>query len=688
MVAVPSARAVRVWLLAFWRTRMGKVTLATLALSPWVRWPLLIPGVYYAERISRVIARRLLYSVRAKLAAFYILTALLPLVLFACTLLFVGYVVLGQVSSRTVEERLRQHVAWADQRARMAETAYWRARIAGDAPEPAASAALEAGYGDLDLTDLACWVQTQEGRPLAVRGDLATARIAPPAWLGERRFVGLVGRDPTGLEVRARVRLAGARDTLEFGSCLPIDQTRLNARLPAHAGEARSEPDVARGGLEAHALTSDSLVARDGVLAILDSSGRASAPGLRLDMKADGPLPAGPNPPASTVGLPGIRSRYSPKRWVYLANPLDWDRGVADRDVGISVLFSLEGAVRALFRSAGDMGRIALFLPVVAMILLLLLNVVATLFGLTYARVISTSVSRLDRGVRAVRSGDFDHRIDPPQRDQLGTLSLAFNDMSARLSGLLEESAARQAMERELAIARDVQARLFPARMPEASFFEAWGVCAPEKTVSGDYFDFIEIPGGFDAVIADVSGKGISAALLMASLHASLHSLYVREGRDAIPEPSVVVTALNRQLHKVVEPSRFVTLFLARYCGDGRLVYCNAGHNPSALVRDRRVEWLGSGGMILGPFPEPGYTTTVVPVRAGDLVCLYTDGVTEATAPSGEQFGEERLARILCDAGTEPPREIVTRVQQEVARWRGDDEATDDITLILMRITA
>jgi len=694
VVAVPSAHTVRAWLLAFWATRMGKVALATLVLAPWVQLPLLLPAIYYTARAARRIGRRLLYSVRAKLAAFYICTALLPLVLFACTLLFIGRVFLGQASSRTVEERLRQHVVWADQRARLAENSYWRARVAGANAASAARVALDAGYGDLDLPGLACWVQTTDGRTLASRGDLATARVVPPEWLGDRRFVGLVANDSLGLEVRARVHLAAPRDTLEFGSCLPIDQAILNARLPARAGEARSEPDVAKQGLEARAVTPDSLVASDGVLAILELSDQATvrAPGVRLDFNAAdsvAAVPSGQTPPRSTAVLPGIRSRYAPKSWVYLAYPLDWSRGVpSKRQQGMTVLFSVEGGIRALLASAGDLGRFALFMPVVAMILLLLFNVLATLFGLTYARVISTSVARLDRGVRAVRSGDFDHRIVPPQRDQLGTLSLAFNDMSARLSGLLEESVARQAMERELAIARDVQARLFPARMPQASFFDAWGVCAPAKTVSGDYFDFIEIPGGYDAVIADVSGKGISAALLMASLHASLHSLYVREGRDAILEPSAVVALLNRQLHKVVEPSRFVTLFLARYCGDGRLVYCNAGHNPGALVRDRRVEWLGSGGTILGPFPNPGYSTSAVPVRAGDLVCLYTDGVTEATAPSGEQFGEDRLGRILCDAGAEPPRDIVALVQQEVARWRGDDEATDDITLVLMRITA
>jgi len=672
---------------------MGKVTVATLLLAPWVRFPLLIPGIYYALRAARPIARRLLYSVRAKLAAFYICAALLPLALFVGALGGVGFVVLGQASSRTFEERLRRHVDWVDQRARMAERAFWSSRSAGADVEVASRTACDAAYGDVALPTLVYWVRGPAGRTLVSHGDLDSVSVEPPPWLGKRRFVGLVERTPIGLEVRARVRFPAGRDTLEFGTCLEIDQTLLNARLPGAAGEARGDPDVAKNGIEARAWVPDSLVAREGVLAILDSSGRATvrAPGLRIEVANDSARASAPGGTASSSppALPGIRSRYAPLNWAYSARPLDWSRGVAsENQQSITLLYSVEGGIRALLASAGDMEWVALIFPLGILITLLVVNVLATLFGLTYARAISTSVARLDRGVRALRSGDFEHRIVPPQRDQLGTLSIAFNDMSSRLRGLLEESAARQAMERELTIARDVQARLFPARMPQSTSFEAWGVCAPAKTVSGDYWDFIAVPGGYDAVIADVSGKGISAALLMASLHASLRSLYVGNGRSAALDPSAIVASLNRQLHQIVEPSRFVTLFLARYCGDGRLLYCNAGHNPAVLLRDGRVEWLGSGGMILGPFPDHGYTTQVVPVRAGDLVCLYTDGVTEATAPDGEQFGEERLGRLLTQVAARTPSDIVAAVQQEVARWRGPSEATDDITLVLMRITA
>jgi len=188
-------------------------------------------------------------------------------------------------------------------------------------------------------------------------------------------------------------------------------------------------------------------------------------------------------------------------------------------------------------------------------------------------------------------------------------------------------------------------------------------------------------------VVADVSGKGMSAALLMASLHAALHSLYLRDGHADPPCIGEIVTDLNAHLHQYVEPTRFVTLFLTRYGGGGKLQYCNAGHNPAALIHDGKVEWLSSGGLMLGPFAALRYEPTTVDVRRGDLVCIYTDGVTEAESPDGEQFGEERLAAVLQGLTGAHPREAIAAVQQRVREWRGEREPGDDLTLVALRVT-
>jgi sigma-B regulation protein RsbU (phosphoserine phosphatase) len=265
-------------------------------------------------------------------------------------------------------------------------------------------------------------------------------------------------------------------------------------------------------------------------------------------------------------------------------------------------------------------------------------------------------------------------------------LALAFNDMSEQMQTLMRQQAEHESVERELAIARSVQQRLFPERLPELPYLEANGICLPARMVSGDYYDFIPVPGGCDALIADVSGKGMSAALLMASVHAALRSQYPGNG-GAPPDPGEILTRLNRHLHESLEASRFVTLLLVRVLEGGELVYGNAGHNPALLLRGDRIEWLRAGGFLLGPFADSRFESTSLAVRQGDVLCLYTDGVTEAVGPEGEQFGEQRLAETLRHAGDLEPRALQEHIVESVRDWQGGAEAGDDLTLVVLRFT-
>ena len=250
---------------------------------------------------------------------------------------------------------------------------------------------------------------------------------------------------------------------------------------------------------------------------------------------------------------------------------------------------------------------------------------------------------------------------------------------------LLHERAEHEIVERELAIARTVQQRLFPEHVPRLQYLEASGICLPARTVSGDYYDFIPVPGGLDVVIADVSGKGMSAALLMASLQAALRSQYPLHD-EGVPDPGAILARLNHHLHATLEPTRFVTLFLVRVLDDGRTLYGNAGHSPAALVRDERVEWLQAGGVLLGPFASPRFESTRLATRADDVLCLYTDGVTEAEGPQGEHYGEERLAAALRAGSHLEPRALQDAIVRDVRAWQGDAEPTDDLTLVVLRL--
>jgi serine phosphatase RsbU (regulator of sigma subunit) len=711
-------RAARV-LGAAWRTRMGKLTVVLLVAAPWYPKLLLLPAVWYGARLAGAGMRRLLWSVRARLAAFYLFAALVPILLVLAILVAGGFFVLGQVSARIVEERLERQVEWAEQRTARLERAYWRARTLGVDPPGAARRALDEAYGDVEAAGFGCWAADSAAGFLEVRGAVAARDARVPAWLGARRFAGIAVGDSNRLEIRTRLRIREPRAAFEFGSRLPVDTRVLNRGLGGDADDVRAGLGAPDRSLRECTTLPDSLILHQGVVAyvvrgtevkvtptqvsVQDAPARADSSRGRLRLRRAGSPAvttqttledsAFREAPGLDPGLLRVRSRFGLLQWYYLGYPLEWESGRTDLPgPPVVIAFSVEGATRALLRTGvGMIGNSAgvLFYVLASVVgFLLALQIVATLLGFRHARAISRSVSRLDRGVQAIRAGDFGHRIAPKERDQLGALALAFDEMSGRLQGLLEERAAVQAVERELAIARDVQRRLFPERVPYAPFFEAAGVCLPARTVSGDYYDFLEVGGTHDAVVADVSGKGISAALLMASLHSALRSLYLRHGRAAPPDPAEVVTRLNQHLHAYIEPTRFVTLFLVRYAGDGRLVYCNAGHNPAALVQDGRIEWLSAGGLMLGPFPDLEYASAQSAVRPGDLVCLYTDGVTEAESPAGEQFGEERLGDVLRGAASRPPAQVIAAVQEAVGAWREGGEPGDDLTLVVLRITA
>ncbi|UCE03246.1 MAG: SpoIIE family protein phosphatase [Candidatus Latescibacterota bacterium] len=661
---------------AAWRTRMFRFTLVVVVIAALIREPLLllIPAILYSVRLLQAVIDRILDSVRARLAAFYLYVALLPTLLVLCILLFMGYVVLGHVSAQVIERRLESLAHWAERRAGVAEARFWAARAAGVGGREAAQQALSAAFAGVDPAAVVWWgIDPAEERVVTSHGRIDRARPLVPVWLQGRSFAGIVLRERR-LELRMHRPLGGT--ALALGAVVPLDAETLNRGLPM-------TQSLVHGGLGAAGRRpggtlerADSLAAESGVLAWYD-------PGVA----AEGWPPRGALERQDVERAVAAGTRWATLQWDYRGHPVDWGSGLT-HGVGpqILIVFSVEGGVRALLRTSFETVGVMGIVVAAACAVILLLQLVATIRGFLHARSISSSVAQLDRGVRAVRQGRFDYRIRPRARDQLGRLASAFDDMSEQLQTLLQERSAHEAVERELSIAREVQRRLFPERVPELPYVDVSGVCLPARSVSGDYYDFIPVQDGCDFVVADVSGKGISAALLMASLQAALRSQYTIDG-GAPADPGETVTRLNRHLHAHVEPTRFVTLLLVRLLRDGRIVYCNAGHNPAARVREGRVEWMREGGLILGPFSDQRYEGCSLQARAGDVFCLYTDGVTEALGERGEQYGEARLATLLRRHADEPPRDLQETIVRDVRSWQaGGGEPSDDITLVVLRL--
>jgi len=236
---------------------------------------------------------------------------------------------------------------------------------------------------------------------------------------------------------------------------------------------------------------------------------------------------------------------------------------------------------------------------------------------------------------------------------------------------------------REIEIAREVQARLFPQSPPRLKSLELAARCIQARSVGGDYYDFLELgreKTGF--VLADVSGKGIHAALRMANLQA-----HVRSQVSSAPEdPLRVLRLVNRMLRESTQAGHFATLFLGVYHdASRRLAYINCGHHPPlCLRRDGSVERLDATATVLGVFEDWECALRRLQLFPGDLLVVYSDGVTEAIH-AGEQFGEGRLIETLRSRACAPPDDLVSAVLERVQQFGAGDQS-DDLTLLIARV--
>lgn len=248
-----------------------------------------------------------------------------------------------------------------------------------------------------------------------------------------------------------------------------------------------------------------------------------------------------------------------------------------------------------------------------------------------------------------------------------------------------ERQAAQARLERDVEIAQQVQTRLFPRMAPEIPRLECHGVCRPARGVAGDYYDFLALdPHRTGIAVGDVAGKGLPAALLMASLQGALRSLAPLSAGG----PSELARELNLQMHSLTESARFATLFWAIFDADARaLTYVNAGHNLPMLLRAGGVlERLGIGGAPLGIFASTTYRQDTVRLAPGDLIVIFTDGITEAPNAAEEEYGEERLERLVRENADRPTSDLCQRILQAVDRFPDGEPQQDDMTIVAARV--
>ena len=258
-----------------------------------------------------------------------------------------------------------------------------------------------------------------------------------------------------------------------------------------------------------------------------------------------------------------------------------------------------------------------------------------------------------------------------------------YDRMRAQIEASYRELQKTEALERDLAIAREVQRELLPRAIPAIRGVQLAGICRPARAVGGDYFDYLQLGDEqLGLVIADVSGKGVAAALHMACVQASVRSLFP-SSRD-IGELNAL---LNDHLCRASSGARYATLFTGLYDGStGTLSYSNAGHHPPLLLHGDAVLRLSEGGVPIGLFEGCSYRSARQRLAPGDLLALFTDGVVETPDASEEEFGEARLIDLLRRHRDLPLDDIIERVLDQLAVWSGGAEPHDDITLVLARL--
>lgn len=319
--------------------------------------------------------------------------------------------------------------------------------------------------------------------------------------------------------------------------------------------------------------------------------------------------------------------------------------------------------------------------------LFIVLWLLAFIAGLVMTRTITRTVAKLDEATHHVKAGDFSHRISIERRDQLGALAESFNSMTSSIEELLEEQRQRQRLENELTIAREVQTQLFPRSLPAIPGLELGAECRAARVVSGDYYDCIQLDGQRVAIaLADISGKGISAALLMASLNAALRSMVVSDGMRGL-EPARLAERLNRHLLLNTSDDRYATFFFAIYDSAARrLDYTNAGHLPPFFINGDRVEKLDRGGPVIGLLEGCSYEQASVMIEPGSMLVAYSDGMTEPEDAYGEEFGPERLqAEILRHRHLSLER-LCNELIEAVKNWCAPAEPFDDQTVLIARM--
>jgi sigma-B regulation protein RsbU (phosphoserine phosphatase) len=373
----------------------------------------------------------------------------------------------------------------------------------------------------------------------------------------------------------------------------------------------------------------------------------------------------------------------------------DWNHPDQQHDAVISIATRPSAVINAVF-GRGDVEQSWLIAFTVVAGIFLVVEIGSMMIGVSLTRTMTGAVHELYEGTQRVTAGDFSHRISVKGKDQLAELATSFNGMTENLERLIVVAKEKERLESELEIARGVQNQLFPKAVPAMKTIHLSGSCQPARMVSGDYYDFLCLPDGNVAIaIGDVAGKGIAAALLMASIQSIMRTQltagvprrgngneHARMGGSV----SQMVGELNRQLYLNTTPEKYATFCFGLYDEEEKtFTYTNAGHLPPVLLHNGEPQLLEVTGTVVGLFPKIQYEERKVAMQPGDILLAYTDGIVEPENVYGEEFGAARMMDLVVKYQSEASDEIIARIMEAVPQWTGAQELPDDMTVVLAR---
>jgi phosphoserine phosphatase RsbU/P len=708
---------------AWWgrRTRVGKITLWMLAAIFVCTFGLMVHVATTLDSIVIMLASMaitplvlillfrwftytVLWRVRNRLILTYLLMGLAPLVMFATLAAIAGYLLAGQYATNMGLSRLNEGITRVRDQAGSAAIFGSSTRMAKvDAHASAKGTPSSSDIAHSGGTDGMGGTAAEDASPLSLmelkgstwvplEGTAAKDNVGPltsgaaPAWL-HPGFEGVV-EHAGQLYLCAEVGAPRNGRTVMVLASRPLTRPELNV-MSKGLGRILLSQSFSHLASDAGTDTSDTETDKDddakpvhvNVVVPKDSDG-----GDFFDKVSSAPMATPPH------------AWRNPPVWFTAELPVtSWETGNKLQAM-IAVISRPSYLYALLFASSVKVGKVVWAMLIGIAAFFALMELFALAMATSLSLTITRSVAELYRGTKAIDAGHLEHRIPVKRKDQLAALANSFNRMAASVSELLVQQREKERLLSELAIAQEVQSTLFPRSPAFMGSLEVHGTCLPARTVGGDYFDFIfgygpgmgadgKSAGHVTLALGDISGKGISAALLMSALHSADRAFSAAVNEEGVPvSPALLLKLLNAHLYRSTQSARYATLFLATYDpATKRLTYSNGGHLPPLVIsKDGSVQRLEVGGAVVGLLDGLEYEEATVQLEPGDLLVAYTDGLTEPEK-HGEDFGEERLMEFVRARRDEPLTVLATHTLQVVKAWIGEHEQPDDMTVVLAR---